>query len=502
MANYYAGYFPGVSVKLNRSTPPQLLKALLLKALFALAITVSTGAFALTPSQQGRACHLPGTEEGLRCISVPVRLDHAGRAAGSLELHVTLAPSFREAGKPDPLFVLAGGPGEAGSDVLTLLSRTFRRVRATRDIVFIDQRGTGRSGKLDCEQTGAMDDMSEAAQDAALRRCLTAIKSPLSAYTTEQAARDIEQVRKQLGYRQINLWGGSYGTRLAQSYARLYPANVRALVLDGVAAPDQIIPAGGRDGQAALDLLFQQCAADAACKKAYPNLPSEFAQVSARVAAGKVKVDLPDPRTAVPASVTIDSARFLGTVHNVLYSALDSRRLPFLIHSAYQNRWEPFIARRNLARDLANGAGPALVLHLAVVCAEDVPRLTLAAQQADSLGSFMGSERIARLGAACRIIDVPSVPARPPQRIGAPVLMLSGALDPVTPPRRAQDAARYMTRPQHLIVANAGHGVSQLGCVPRLLREFVDQPDKPLDAKCLGDIPAANFQVGSAGPQP
>jgi pimeloyl-ACP methyl ester carboxylesterase len=433
---------------------------------------------------------------------VPVPLHYRPGAPAAMKIHVTLAPAFRESSKPDPLFVLAGGPGEAGSDVVALLGNTFRRARATRDIVFIDQRGTGLSGKLDCDASDQMDDMDEARQDAALRACLAATKTPLSSYTTGHAARDIEQVRKQLGYRSINLWGGSYGTRLAQAYARLFPANVRALVLDGVAAPDQIIPAGGRDAQAALDLLFTQCAADRACHQAYPKLRSEFAELSARVAAAPIKVALPDPRTAAPASVTIDSARFLGTVHNVLYSALDSRRLPFLIHSAYQNRWGPFIARRNLSRDLSTGTGPALVLHLAVVCAEDVPRLTPQARQADSLGSFMGSERIARLGAACAMVKVAPVPQRAPEPIGAPVLMLSGALDPVTPPRRARDAARFMTRPQHLVVANAGHGVSQLGCVPRLLRAFLDQPDKALDAKCLGDIPAANFQVGSAGPQP
>ena len=457
--------------------------------------------------QQGRLCHLPGSEEGLRCLRVNVPLTYRGARpnAGSaphLSLHVTIAPAFREAARPDPLFILAGGPGEAGSDVLPLLGNTFRRVRATRDIIFIDQRGTGLSGKLDCNSDSAPDSLTEADQERQLRACLAATKAPLAAYSTENAAHDLDQVRRALGYRQVNLWGGSYGTRLAQAYARLYPTSVRALMLDGVAAPDQIIPAGGRDGQAALDLLFQQCAKSPACQRAYPALRQEFAALAARVAAGAIKLTMPDPRTAEPAEVTVSSARFLSIVHSVLYSAQDSRRLPFLIHSAYQGRWAPFIARRNVASDLSNEGGVATVMHLAVVCAEDLPRLSPAMAADDARGSFMGGERIDQLRALCKAVPVAPVPYRAPASIAAPVLMFSGALDPVTPPRRAVAAGAAMLHAQHIVVQNVGHGVSQLGCAPRLLREFLDRPHAPLQATCLNEIAAPAFQVGNAGPQP
>lgn len=457
---------------------------------------------ALQPDQQGRSCHLPGSEEGVRCIKVPVPLDYSKRGGERIDIHVTLAPAFRESARPDPLFILAGGPGEAGSDLLPLLNNTFRRTRATRDIVFIDQRGTGLSGKLDCDSDKLPETLSEAEQTAALRACIGAIKQPLAAYTTDSAARDIEQVRLALGYGKINLWGGSYGTRLGQAYARAFPGSVRALILDGVAAPDQVIPAGGRDGQAALDLLFKQCALDAACRKAYPSLRSEFDSLVARVKAAPVAINLPDPRTAEPAQVSMTSTRFLGTVHNVLYSALDSRRLPFLIHSAYQGRWAPFIARRNVATDFSAEGGAALVLHLAVVCAEDYPRLTPKLQDEDGKNSFLAGTKGARIIELCKTVNVPAVPYRTPSQIAAPALLLSGALDPVTPPHRAATAATFMPRAQHLVVANAGHGISALGCAPRLLREFLDQPDEPVAAKCLTEIPAATFQVGSAGPQP
>ena len=449
---------------------------------------------------QTRSCHLPGSEEALRCVNVPVSLDYTKANGAKLALHVTVAPAFRESALRDPLFVLAGGPGEAGSDVLPLLANAFRRTRATRDIVFIDQRGTGLSGKLDCETKPAQQAMTEDQLEAEIGACIAGRRVDYAAYTTANAARDIEQVRLALGYGKINVWGGSYGTRLGQAYARAFPGQLRALVLDGVAAPDQVIPAGGRDSQAALEALFRQCASDPSCQRAFPAVRAEFASLTAKIAAGKVKVDIADPRTAEPMQLTMTSARFLGTVHSILYSPSDSRRLPFLIHSAAQGRWEPFVARRNVAADFSANGSNALVLHLAVICAEDFPRLTPALRAEDS--SPLTAPMLARLPSLCGAMKVPPVPLAAPATIAAPVLMLSGALDPVTPPRRAEAARKTMANAQHLVVANAGHGISQLGCAPRLLREFLDRPGEPLKADCLKDIPVPGFQLGSAGPQP
>ncbi len=473
-----------------------LVKITLIAALSAL---LCGPALAAPVTQQGKSCHLPGAEEALRCVTVPVALDYAAPAQ-QLKLHVTVAPAFRESARPDPLFVLAGGPGQAGSDVLVLLNNVFRRARATRDIVFIDQRGTGLSGKLECEKKLPEEELSEARLEQEMAACIASVKQPFSAFTTANSVRDIEQVRRALGYDKINLWGASYGTRLAQEYARAYPGALRAIILDGVAAPDQAIPAGGRDGQAALELLFAHCAADKACHKAYPNLRAEFKSLSDKVAAGAFKITLPDPRTARPLTLTMSSDRFLGTVHNILYSPQDSRRLPFLINSAYNGRWQPFIARRNAASDFSAGGPVSQLMHLAVVCAEDYPRMTpqLLAEDAAPLTAPL----LERVSSMCARMKVPAAPSRKPAPIALPVLMLSGAMDPVTPPRRAEAAAKFMPRAQHLVVANAGHGISQLGCTPRLLREFLDQPERPVDGACLKEIPAPTFQLGSAGPQP
>ncbi|RNF30228.1 hypothetical protein NM04_13235 [Massilia aurea] len=476
----------------------------ILPAILALLLTGAASAqnTAASPasSKTERSCHLPGVVEALRCVTVDVPLDYAKPQGAPLKLHVTVAPAYRQGTRSDPLFVLAGGPGQAGSDVLPLLKLAFDRVRATRDIVFIDQRGTGRSGKLDCESRPEHERMTDDELMAELRTCIANNKQPLAAYTTANAARDLEQVRRTLGYRQVNLWGGSYGTRLGQAYARLYPDSVRSLVLDGVAAPDQVIPAGGRDGQAALDGLFAACTKDAACNKAYPNLRAEFDALVQKVEAGDVHLSLPNPRTAEPTEFTMSSQRFLGTVHNILYAPADARRLPFLIHSASRGRWEPFVARQNLAGDFGNDASMSMLLHFAVVCAEDVPRFTPELMKSDA--AVLARPLAEMIPKLCQDIKVPAVPYVAPARIAAPTLLLSGALDPVTPPHRAATAAKSMAHAQHVVVANAGHGVSQLGCAPRLLRAFLDRPQDKLDAACMAEVPAPTFQLGSAGPQP
>jgi pimeloyl-ACP methyl ester carboxylesterase len=453
-------------------------------------------------SSQGRSCHLPGVEEALRCLTVKVPLQQAKPDGQQLALHVTIAPAFRESARGDPLFVLAGGPGEAGSDIAPLLNSAFRRVRATRDIVLIDQRGTGRSENLDCPDKPGNEKGDEADFVAEARDCIAHAKYPLSAFTTAAAAADIERVRLALGYGKINVWGGSYGTRLGQVYTRAYPASVRALVLDGVAAPDQVIPAGGRDSQAALSRLFKQCAELPACAAAYPNLPAEFKSLIDKVAAQPVKIELPDPRTAAPTTVTMTSNHFLKTVHSMLYSAVDSRRLPFLLHNAYQGRWAPFVARSKAAGDMSSEGGLGTVLHFAVVCAEDAPRMTPELLAEDGRDAFMAGADHSKAEMLCKAANVPAVPYTAPSTIEAPVLMLSGALDPVTPPRRAEAAATAMRHVQHIVAERAGHGVTMLGCAPRLLREFLDAPTAKVDATCLSELPALSFQLGSAGPQP
>lgn len=451
--------------------------------------------------QPGSACHLRGSEEALRCHEISVPLDPQHKEAGQLKLHVAVAPAFRPIPNSDPVFVLAGGPGEAGSDVVVLLDSAFKRIRATRDIVFIDQRGTGLSGKLRCDGEQIDDANTDSALGEAVGKCVKSLKYPLAAFTTANAAADIEQVRLALGYGKVNIFGGSYGTRLGQQYARSYPGSVRTLILDGVAAPDQVIPAGAQDAQLALEGVFKRCAGDKACAQAYPQLRKEFETLLARVDAGAVKLDFAHPRTMKRMQLPLTNLRFVSVVHSTLYSAQESTRLPYIIHNAYEGNWGPFLARAYISSDFTPESSLSMPLYLAVVCAEDMPRLSEEARIADEKGSFLRGHA-ARIGAICPLLKVPAVPVQAATPIAVPTLLLSGEQDPVTPPRRAQSAAKAMSKAQLLMVANAGHGVSRLGCMPRLMRDFLDKPEQPVDQACLREIAPAPFQLGHAGANP
>jgi pimeloyl-ACP methyl ester carboxylesterase len=451
--------------------------------------------------QQGHNCHLPGYDQTLRCITVKVPLDYADPDAQSIPIQVTLAPALREAARPDPVFVLAGGPGQAGSEVLPVIDTAFRKLRATRDLVFIDQRGTGLSGKLDCDSKEAIEDSPIDEQGKLIANCMQKLNKPFAFYNTANSARDIEQIRTALGYGQIDVWGASYGTRLGQAYARLFPGSVRALILDGVASPDQIIFNWGRDAQAALDAVFKSCADDHDCHATFPTLPQQFAGLVKRVNAGEVNLDFMHPRTAAHIKMQLPPERFLQTVRTALYSPEIASRLPYLINSADQGNWAPFLAQMYSSSDFSLD-GPSTGLMLSVTCAEDIPRITPAIVTEEEHDSFMGGIEVKLLPQWCRAVNVPPIAYQAPASIDAPVLLFSGGRDPVTPPRRAEAAAKLMTHAQHFVVANAAHGVSQLGCAPRLIREFLDQPNQPLAAKCLQEIAPIGFQLDAAGPHP
>jgi len=449
----------------------------------------------------GHVCHLPGYDQALRCAEIQVPLDYHHPEGAKLTLHVTLAAALREGARPDPVFVLAGGPGQAGTDILGLLDSGMRKLRTTRDIIFIDQRGTGLSGKLDCDDTRELDDVDEAGQQQLITQCMQSLNKPYALYNTENSARDLEQVRIALGYGAVNFWGGSYGTRLAQAYARLYPGSTRALILDGVAAPDQIIFVWGKDAQASLDATFKQCAADSGCHAAYPNLAQQFNGLLARVNNGDVKLDFYHPRTANRIQMQLRPERFLQAVRTVLYSADAANRLPFLIDSADKGNWNPFVAQMYSVSDFSL-EGPAIGLMLSVTCAEDIPRITPAIMADEEHNSFLAGREVKFLTRVCQGLNIPAIPYQEAGTISTPVLLLSGALDPVTPPGRAEAAAKRMTHAQHFVVENGGHIVSQFGCAPRLMREFLDAPNTPLAATCLKDIPRNGFQLGAAGPHP
>lgn len=445
------------------------------------------------------SCHLSGQRDALRCTTLSVPRDYDDAAAGTLDLHVAVAPAIRARAQPDPLFVLAGGPGQAGSDIVFLLDTALAKVRATRDIVFIDQRGTGRSGNLRCADDAQALSRSDDELKAATLACLRGYGEDLLAYSTQASAHDIERVRQALGLAQINLWGGSYGSRLAQAHARLYPASVRSLILDGVVDAQLSIGDDRIEFEAALNAVLQRCAEDSDCGRAFPALRQQLDALLHRLDAGTVTETLAHPRSGIPMTLAISRLRLLATLKSLLYSTQGAAQLPYVIARAAADDWRPLLALQANSIDLATAA-PAPGLLLALTCREDWPRLS-PQQRAQAAGS-VGASSLTAIDALCRELALPALAAAPVQDIAAPTLLLSGALDPVTPPARAELARHSLSQAQHVIAANVAHIVSGQGCSPRLLREFLDAPLQPVDAACLADIALPPFQTSAAGAAP
>jgi pimeloyl-ACP methyl ester carboxylesterase len=384
--------------------------------------------------------------------------------------------------KPDPLFILAGGPGQAASQ-LGVFAAQLAGVRKDRDIVLVDPRGTGRSAPLECAALKPQDslalvlDIDPVESAAACARELAARGVDASQYTTAAWVADLDAVRAAMGYRQINLWGGSYGTRVAQEYVRRHPDRVRSMVLDGVAPPSMRISLDvwpTRD--AALSALIDACAAAAACRAAHPDLAATLASIQASLGATGREIAYADPRTGESRSVRITYDHVLAALQPFTYSPELRALLPEVIARAAAGDFAPLFATVDLVTaDLAEQLNTAL--HYSVTCAEDVPRVTGA--DAEHRLANVRTATLARRGLAmCDVWPKGTAPADAflPLRSSVPTLLLSGGLDPVTPPDYGDMVAKSLPNSRHVVAKGYGHIVSPHGCGPQLIASFIDDP--------------------------
>jgi pimeloyl-ACP methyl ester carboxylesterase len=470
---------------------PPFLLPLLLCALLALA-----GCRSAHDARAGLVpCRLPGVEREILCGTVTVAEDPDVQDGRTIEVHYAVVPAVARNALADPVFVLAGGPGQAGSRIIGAMMPVFAELNARRDIVFIDQRGTGKSHPLDCPD----DDNSLAAtldplkQLERLQNCLRAVGDTRQ-YATWIAVRDFDAVRRALGAERVNLWGGSYGTRAALEYLRQYPQHVRSVVLDGVAPPDMVLPAAfAADADAALRALVASCASDTRCSARFPDLQKHVERLAARAADG-FDVTVADPLTGQPQALHIDLRLLASLLRVPLYVPSLSAVLPQALADADRGDFGALVA---LAAAVSSRAQEdlALGMHFAVVCAEDVPRLT---------GDVRAPLTATRFGAlfadlyaqACTAVTTRPVPEAFYQvpRSTVPVLVLSGGLDPATPPRHGASVAEKLGNARHVVAPYLGHGLSAQACAPRLITQFIRTAQfGDLDTACLENVPAAAF---------
>ena len=442
-------------------------------------------------------CRISGIETEALCGSVMRPLDPAAAAGTSIDVHYAVLPALARNKHPDPVFFFAGGPGQSAIEVAGSVTRLLARVSNRRDIVLVDQRGTGRSAPLRCPSLAPTTPLRDSAdskhQEQRLAECREALRKlphgDLRHYTTTVAMSDIDAVRMALGAERINLVGASYGTRAALEYMRLFPAHLRRVVIDGVAPPDMALPAAfSVDNQAALEAALRACEADRACQARYPQLRVSWA---AMLAALPRQVELKHPVTGAIETVRITRDTVLGMVRQPLYVPALAAALPMAVGEAALGRFDALVA---LGLSLATGRhAPAAGMHLSVICAEDLPRLPLRAQ---APGADFGDSYSAFYQRVCADWPRGAVPAAfyTVDATVAATLVLSGGADPVTPTRHGARVAQALgAKARHVVVPHAGHGVMGIGCMRDVIFRFIDavsdEAALAVDAGCAASIP-------------
>lgn len=452
---------------------------------------------------------MTGGSASSRCGWMEVPENREAASGKTIRLRVTVIPSLRLKAQTDPLVILAGGPGQSAHDAYGIAGAAFAAIRRDRDIVLLDQRGTGQSNRLDCEfaQDADFETGDPRQLQIQARRCLSALHGDPRFYTTSVAVRDLEELRIALGYEKLSLYGASYGTRVAQHYLRRYPSHVRAAVLDGVVPVELALgPDIPPRAQQALDAVFDRCSHDAACRSAFPDVRGQFDDLRKRVEREPIQAQLDDPVEGTSIAETFGAAQLGAAVRLLTYSDETASLLPLLIHQAQSaQRPQPLMAQylmiqRSTDRQLAYG------MHFAVVCSEDAPRWTAQQISDASLGAtYLGSAFMSGLKAICEVWPRGTVDEgfSAPLRSDVPLLILSGGNDPVTPAQYGEQAVSSYKNGRHLVLAGQGHGQIATGCMPRIVAQFVASARaEDLDVKCLERIAPTPFMLSASGTEP
>ena len=461
---------------LHLRTPARVVAATMMAAVLA-GLLAGCGHSAAPASRIAlEECRLPHFAQPAQCATVVVPEDRAKPEGRRIGIFVAVLAANTRTPQPDPLVILAGGPGQAAS-TLASFAQLLRDVRRDRDILLVDQRGTGRSAALSC-RAFTPDDRAEFELDPLpkARECLAELAArgvDPAQYTTTAFVADLEAVRQAFGYPRLNLWGGSYGTRVAQEYLRRHPDRVRSVVLDGVVPPSMKITLDvWPTREAALDAILAGCRSSAACNAGHGDVAAQLAALERDLREPR-RVTLTDPRTGAPFTLDLGFDHVLGALQPLTYAPELASLIPAIVERAAHGDYEPLLAASlSFTSDLAEQMNAAL--HYSVTCAEDVPRIDAAAR-GKALADSRARSLAGRLISVCDVWPRGTMPAdfATPVHSSVPVLLLSGGLDPVTPPGYAEQVAESLPNSRRIVAAGLGHIVTSHACAPRLVARFV-----------------------------
>jgi len=446
-----------------------------------------------------KTCHVPNVDEEVLCGSYEVFENRAAGTGRKISLNIVVLPAKSSDIQPDPLVFLAGGGVAPATSYAGYFSKAFSDLRQHRDILLIDQRGTGKSNPLECDLStdpANAEYRDESRFVEAVQRCRATLesKADLQYYTTPFAMDDLDEIREWLGYPRFNLYGASYGTGASVVYVRQHPDHVRTISLQGVMPLD--VPVWleyPKSSQQELNHVFNTCAEQKACHDAFPNLAQEFNTVMKRLADKPVHAKVKDSESSEEVEVPID-AEILGLfVSRVLYSAERIHDLPLMIHLAYRGDYQPLAQKLAVKPDNSIPKG----VYLSIVCNEEISKFNPADLPAASAGTFLGSFRISREVLGCEQWPQGWLPKdyRIPVKSDVPALVMNGSLDHVTPPRYGEHVARSLSNSKHLILPNRGHNDTD-PCVAGIVQSFISAGNlKDLDTSCLTKTEDLSFAI-------
>jgi pimeloyl-ACP methyl ester carboxylesterase len=451
-------------------------------------------------------CKLEGVPGEAKCGTYSVREDRNAKAGTvrMVGLSVIVLSALEPNKLPDPFFMLAGGPGDAPSFNARYFGRVYGDIRRRRDIVLVDLRGTGQSSPLFCPELDAPGADGIYDPDLlsvpAVQGCRARLEKTrdLRFYTTEIAVDDLEEVRQALGYGPINLYGTSYGSRVAQVYMRRHPKSIRAVAMKGVVPATMAMPeTHARAGQDAWQALVSRCAKDTACHQAYPLIDVELRELLKRLEATPL-MTLPASPQRPEARIRVSRGLFAEAIRNVLYTPDGLAQAPKLIHQLLNGDDRGIVETALAGRRTLGGERLAAGFFLSVTCAEDVPYLSA---KADGMatGTFGGNYRLVQQRAACAEWPRGTVSTahRQPTTSAIPTLLMSGELDPVTPPWGAEEVARHLSKSRHVVFRNNGHPIGNAEpCISPMVEQFLNQGSVDgLDLRCVASIQAPPFVI-------
>lgn len=467
--------------------------AVLLAACVQVAATRRVGA-QLTP------CSVPGLTGDVRCGSVDVFENRRAQSGRKIQISFIVARATDADRAPDPLLLFAGGPGQPASGMVDFANAAFSPMHRKRDLVFVDVRGTGKSNPLNCRlYRKAPDFLGQFYPEASVRHCRDSLGAlaDLRQYTTPNIADDIDDVRAALGYDRINIYGTSYGSRLAFVYLRQHPERVRAIVMKAIVPTNAHMPMGyAQDAERALELLARDCAAERECAATFPNFESEFRAVIERARQGKLRAAWPAQPTVAGVqpgdSVTIGADALTSTVMGFMQSVGSRASLPRAAHRAFLGDASELLQAILFYRSSLDGGQIAIGMHLSVMCSEDTRWLDPRKAAEDNASSFLGDARVRAQLAACRNWPQgdPGRDYDQPVRGDAPVLLVSGELDPNTPARWGKEALKTLPNGRHVILPLVAHNFSSAAtCGAQFVAEFIERASgRDLDLSCASGI--------------